>query len=455
MSVPDLDDILDSIPVLFGFPRPDWAKVGRWLATECAKDDRDEVCTDLARQWLATVKVAAGEGYEVFESDNFLILTSAGPTHARNLARVAERALKEMLEGLPGVAQKDGHGKFVCISFADRDSYYEYISHFYPEGEFGASGGVYLSHGYPHFVLNHAAHSSLELVLVHELTHACLGSCPLPLWLEEGVTQIMEEAILGISRFAMNREEVERHQKYWRDSGLRCFWLGESFRRPTVGRELSYDLAEVLTRNLLSRGRDQFLRLLKEADSLDCGDTATKNVYGLGIGDLAAQFLGEGDWEWTPVEAADFYYRALLRQETGEYQRALEDFRVVTELGSEDPDHLNSFAWLLCTCPEGGVRDGEKAVALATRACELTEWNSEAILDTLGAAYAECGDFEKAVRWARKAVELAAEEDRQGDEIRLTLYERGRPYREPPKSTGNARLLSRAPTSAPSAPSVP
>ena len=54
-----------------------------------------------------------------------------------------------------------------------------------------------------------------------------------------------------------------------------------------------------MTRDLLSRGREEFLKLLKAADPLDCGDSATREIYGFGVGDLAAHFLGEGDWGWT------------------------------------------------------------------------------------------------------------------------------------------------------------
>lgn len=427
-----LNDILDSIPVLDGFPRPDWAKVWGWLEKHCAEDEKEETCSEFARQWLEAVKAVAGDGYAVFESEHFLILTSGGRDHALNLARVGERAFKQMVEGLPGIAGKSRYGKFVCLTFRDLDTYYEYISHFYPEGEFGASGGVYLSQGYAHFVMNHAEHSYLEVTLVHELTHACLSDCHLPLWLEEGVTQTMEEAILGYSHFTLSREHVERHQEYWGKNGLRCFWWGQSFHRADEGMELSYDLAQVLTRNLLSRGRDDFLRLLKRADPLDCGDSATRAIYGFGIGDLAGHFLGEGDWDWAPVEASDFYYRALLHLGRGEYDKAAGDFQLLLEKGSEDPEHLNSFAWLLCTCPADGVRHGQKAVELATRACELTDGKSAAILDTLAAAHAESGNFEDAVKWARRAVDLAEEEQRHGDEMRLRLYEQGRPYRDHP-----------------------
>jgi tetratricopeptide (TPR) repeat protein len=433
VSMARLERILGSIPIVSGFPRPDWERIGEWVSAQCSEDDPDEVYTNLARQWLAMVKEAVGDGYELVESDNFLILTASDQKNSAHLTRIAERALKEMVDGLPGIAAKSGYGKFVCLAFRDIDTYYEYISYFFPEGEYGATGGMYLSQGYAHFVLNHAAQQFLEPTLVHELTHACLHRHALPLWLEEGVTQVMEEAILGYSDFKMNREEVERHQKYWRENGLRCFWLGQSFSRPDDGMELSYSLAQVLTRNLNSRGRQLFLRLLERANASDCGDSATRELYGLGVGDLAAQFLGDGDWDWVPVEATDFYYRALLHQDRGEYEKALEDFRIAIGMGSDDPEHLNAFAWFLSTCPSDLIRDGKEAVSLAHRAVELSAREPEFVFDTLAAAYAELGDFEQAMKWERRALDLAQGQHRKGDERRLRLYQEGKPCRDEPR----------------------
>jgi tetratricopeptide (TPR) repeat protein len=52
------------------------------------------------------------------------------------------------------------------------------------------------------------------------------------------------------------------------------------------------------------------------------------------------------------------------------------------------------------------------------------------MLDTLAAAYAEAGDFDKAVQWQEKAIELAPEEAKNHYRSRLDLYKSGRPYRE-------------------------
>jgi len=90
-----------------------------------------------------------------------------------------------------------------------------------------------------------------------------------------------------------------------------------------------------------------------------------------------------------------------------------------------------SVAWLQATDPTENVLDGERAVSFATKACELTNWQIAPTIDTLAAAYAESGDFAKAIETERKAIELATPEARPAMEARLELYKAGKPYREP------------------------
>jgi hypothetical protein len=91
----------------------------------------------------------------------------------------------------------------------------------------------------------------------------------------------------------------------------------------------------------------------------------------------------------------------------------------------------NNCASIMASCSEATYRDGKRAVELATCACELTDWNRSAYLDTLAAAYAETGDFDAAVRWQLRAIEFLSDE-RQKDNYRrrLVLYQAGKPYRE-------------------------
>ena len=69
------------------------------------------------------------------------------------------------------------------------------------------------------------------------------------------------------------------------------------------------------------------------------------------------------------------------------------------------------------------------------KACELSEYKAAYILSTLAAAYAETGDFDRAIEWAKKSIELAPEDDNTKDQIEslqkeLQSYENKQPFRE-------------------------
>jgi tetratricopeptide (TPR) repeat protein len=92
---------------------------------------------------------------------------------------------------------------------------------------------------------------------------------------------------------------------------------------------------------------------------------------------------------------------------------------------------LNSLAWLRATCPEAEIRDAKEAVELALKACELTDWKDWGIIDTLAAAYAEQGDFDRAIKYQKQVLQMGRSSN-EYDKVKehLALYEQHRPYHE-------------------------
>jgi tetratricopeptide (TPR) repeat protein len=112
-----------------------------------------------------------------------------------------------------------------------------------------------------------------------------------------------------------------------------------------------------------------------------------------------------------------------------EYQKAL-------DLNPQNlPAYIN-LAWLLATCPDSSLRDGEKAVTLAQQAEQPGGIEMPQLLDTLAAADAEAGRFDQAVIIAKRALNLpATQNDKPLAEAirgRLELYEAHVPYHEKP-----------------------
>jgi serine/threonine-protein kinase len=73
-------------------------------------------------------------------------------------------------------------------------------------------------------------------------------------------------------------------------------------------------------------------------------------------------------------------------------------------------------------------RNGKKAVELALKACELSDWKNPGYLDTLAAAYARVGDFGNAVKWQEKALESPELANNTEAQQRLNFYLERKPW---------------------------
>ena len=119
--------------------------------------------------------------------------------------------------------------------------------------------------------------------------------------------------------------------------------------------------------------------------------------------------------------------------------RRIADIKHAIAMNPKYARGYQSLGWLQATCPDAGYRDGNAAVRNANMGFQLDDRKFWPCLETIAAAYAESGDFERAKEWQAKAVETAAS-DKSAKEntkleihARLELYKQGKPYREQPK----------------------
>jgi tetratricopeptide (TPR) repeat protein len=121
----------------------------------------------------------------------------------------------------------------------------------------------------------------------------------------------------------------------------------------------------------------------------------------------------------------------------GAFEAANAAFEEARRIAFQDALTLNDCAWFWATCPDERYCDGKRALESARRACELTSWNNPEFVDTLAAAHAESGQFDEAITWQTKAVELAGKsspEQRKELESHIELYRAKKPLRQaPPK----------------------
>ena len=133
-----------------------------------------------------------------------------------------------------------------------------------------------------------------------------------------------------------------------------------------------------------------------------------------------------------PGDIAMLYNLANTLRTARRLPEAISRYEQVLQRSPNMVPAANNLAWIRATHPNAIYRDGEQAVRLATQICAATQQANAGYLDTLAAAYAETGDFDRATSTIRKALALLDGEAAGGEELRnrLQLYQQDRPYRD-------------------------
>jgi len=142
--------------------------------------------------------------------------------------------------------------------------------------------------------------------------------------------------------------------------------------------------------------------------------------------------------ELAPNDAEALTNRGDAYRCLGQWQEAATDYRKAIALEESSGRAYHCAAWLMATCPDDQYRNGQLAIQAAEKAIELDGRDDFAYLDTLAAAYANAGQFDKAQKAIAEAIPIAAEGHVKPLEQRLELYQQNRPYRESAQVAGRS-----------------
>jgi tetratricopeptide (TPR) repeat protein len=132
--------------------------------------------------------------------------------------------------------------------------------------------------------------------------------------------------------------------------------------------------------------------------------------------------------ELAPKFGLTFVNRGYAYRNLGEYEKAISDLRKGLDSNLHDGYMpLLYLADIYASCPDDKLRDGKRAVELATKGCKLTKWKHSRMLAVLAAAYAETGDYKQAIHWQTEANKYVNDELLLEMANRLQLYQDGKP----------------------------
>jgi len=132
------------------------------------------------------------------------------------------------------------------------------------------------------------------------------------------------------------------------------------------------------------------------------------------------------------VDAAISLAEKLLERQ--QIRLAYEHYLRILELRNDSVTVLNALAWIEAACSIEELRNPEQAVKRALLACEMTDFATAEVVDTLAVAYAAAGKFLQARETAEKAIRAAESAGNTAlarrIKSRLDLYEAEKPFRD-------------------------
>jgi protein O-mannosyl-transferase len=227
---------------------------------------------------------------------------------------------------------------------------------------------------------------------------------------------------------------------YWRDS--------ETLFRHALAVTANNDVAE---NNLgivfLRQGKvDEAISLLQTAvdlrpDNSPAHDNLAKALLQKGqVADALIHYRKLLELQPDNIEVHNIVGTVLIQQ--GRVGEGVEEWQKVLAIQPDNGNAMSNLAWVFATAPDQSLRDGPKAVGLAEQALRISGGRIPILFRTLAAAYAESGEFSKAIQTAQQGIELANSQGNSGLATELqgniALYQEQRPLRDPSLTHGTS-----------------
>jgi hypothetical protein len=290
-SMVDIARLPGALDLKRAYPRLNWKLVCGWIATHVPELDREAAYATAQRQWLWRFRPHLPIDYSVFESTQTLLL--APKILAPRLLAKIDRHIELIAEALGGWFDHRAVGRYLVLVLPDRSAFSIYNRVLDPEFDSEQKiGGVCYRGGLVHIV-SHADQGSLEHVVTHELTHACLCRVNLPKWLEEGIAERFSMGLNHARLGGLVPPPRSDDVAFWRRSGLREFWSGTAWTRKGELRDRSYYLAEALVEEIARDPGTQIRAFLKAASPDDGGAAAAAQFLGMTLDQLAERYFAK------------------------------------------------------------------------------------------------------------------------------------------------------------------
>lgn len=280
------------------------------------------------------------------------------------------------------------------------------------------------------------------------------------------VGRVEPETVLNDLEALQEALESEHPRKRWRQQASPFLgrWWASSLQPDPVNLAMQFisegypDQASIYLRSVLKAdptsevvGVEYFLaRLLLEQGKWSQAEQSFRRVLavspnhpgahlGLGFARLSEGRANEAvaellvASELMPAEPEPDAYLGMARIRQGQPQLAIKHYRQALQKRPGWTELANNLAWMLATHASPQVRNPREAIKIAQAFCQ-SDPDNPSLLDTLAAAWAADGNFDKAIEVAENAVRFARQQRKTklaaSIQARLETYQQGQAFVE-------------------------